>query len=246
MTRRIGIILGIFLMIIVFAGSAFPDCLCVLSTNYLTIDRDAFATFSIPAHFYNECVVGGIQFDIVTDPPGAILPVDIDLTGSRLENWELLSDTTNDDSNTRHFVGIANLPADPQTPPLDSGNGLLFNIIFEFGCNYVENSDVYLGFDNIIISDDTGYIIYENVSVAGSYVYIGDDVTPYNRGDTNCSGSLTGPDVTYLVNFFRGQQDCPCSRCAGDANADGSVIGSDVTFMVRYFSGTGPAPVPCD
>jgi len=77
-------------------------------------------------------------------------------------------------------------------------------------------------------------------------VFLGDDVTPIGRGDTNCSGSLTGQDVTYLVSYFRGQQDCPCSRCSGDANGDGNVIGSDVTFLVRYFSGIGAAPRPCD
>jgi hypothetical protein len=246
MTRRIGIILGISLMIIALTGSALADCHCAVYSNYLQLDRNGFATFSVPAFLYNVCNVGGIQLDIVTDPPGAVLPIDIDMTGSRLEQWEFLSDTTNDDSASRRFVGVANWPGGPQTPPLDSGQGLLFNIIFEFGCNYGENTSIFLTFENVIISDSTGYRIYDDVGIGGSFITIGDDVTPINRGDTNCSGSVTGPDVTYLVNFFRGVQDCPCSRCAGDSNGDGNVIGSDVTYLVRYFSGTGNAPRPCD
>jgi len=245
MIRRVGIILGVTLIMIAFTGSAFSDCLTVLSSNYLSIDRNAFVTFSIPVFLLNDCSVGGIQLDVVTDPPGAVLPVDIDLTGSRIGNWDFLSDTTNDDSNSRRFVGVANWPGDPETPPLDSGNGLLFNIVFEFGCNYSANTDIQLDFENVVISDSSGYHLY-NVVVAGSIIYLGDDVTPIGRGDANCSGNLTGPDVTYLVNFFRGLQDCPCSLCAGDANGSGDIIGSDVTFLVRFFSGIGPAPVPCD
>ena len=246
MTRRIGVIVGVVLMIIVFTGSAFSDCQCAVFADDLNIDRDGLATFSIPAFLINECNVGGIQFDIVTDPPGAILPIGIDLTGSRLENWEFLSDTTTNHSYTRRFVGIANLPDGPHTPPLDTGNGLLFNIIFQFGCNYVENSDINIAFNNVFISDSSGYIIYDDVEIGGSVVHVGDEVTPIGRGDAICSGTLTGPDVTYLVNYFRGMQDCPCSRCAGDANGSGTIIGSDVTYLVRYFSGIGSAPIPCD
>jgi len=246
MTRRIGIILGISLIGIALTGSVYADCFCELATNSLVIDRNGFATFSIPAFLYNECKVGGIQLDIVTEPPGVVLPVDLDLTGSRVGYWDLLSDTTTDDSMTRRFVGIANWPGDPQTPPLDTGYGLLFNIVFQFGCNYGENTDVHITFENIFISDSTGYRIYDDIALGGGFVFVGDDVTPINRGDTNCNGTRTSSDVTYLVNFFRGIQDCPCSRCAGDANGDGNVFGSDVTFLVRFFSGSGPTPRLCD
>jgi hypothetical protein len=246
MTRLVGIILGIPLIITAFAGSAFADCHFSLWPNNCAIDRDASITFSIPVFLLNDCNIGGIQLEIITDPAVAILPIDIDFTGSRIEYWEFLMDTTSNDSITRRFVGVANWPGGPQTPPLDTGNGLLFNIIFGFGCNYLENSNVILTFNDVVITDSTGYIIYDDVSIGNSQISIGDDVSPYPRGDANCNGSLTGQDVTYLVNFFRGTQDCACSHCAGDANGDGLIIGGDVTYLVRFFSGFGPRPRDCD
>jgi hypothetical protein len=71
----------------------------------------------------------------------------------------------------------------------------------------------------------------------------------YLPGDVNMSAgtwppAATGPDVTYLVNFFRG---IPTSRscllggfwCSADANGDCNVIGSDVTKLVNVFRGQG-------
>jgi len=69
----------------------------------------------------------------------------------------------------------------------------------------------------------------------------------YLPGDVNMSGwawppAATGPDVTYLVNFFRGlptSHSCLLSGfwCSADANGDCDVIGSDVTKLVNVFRG---------
>jgi hypothetical protein len=71
----------------------------------------------------------------------------------------------------------------------------------------------------------------------------------YLPGDVNMSGgnwppSATGPDVTYLVNFFRGvptSHSCRLSSfwCSADANGDCNIIGSDVTKLVNVFRGQG-------
>jgi len=70
-------------------------------------------------------------------------------------------------------------------------------------------------------------------------------------GDVNMSGgawppAATGPDVTYLVNFFRGlPTSTPCKFngnlglfwASADANGDCGIIGSDVTKLVNVFRG---------
>jgi len=71
----------------------------------------------------------------------------------------------------------------------------------------------------------------------------------YFPGDANMYGatwppSATGPDVTYLVNYFRGvSASHPCLLddfwASADANGDCNVIGSDVTKLVNVFRGIG-------
>jgi len=77
----------------------------------------------------------------------------------------------------------------------------------------------------------------------------GGGTIPYLPGDVNMAGgtwppSATGPDVTYLVNYFR---SAPTSHsclldgfwCSADANGDCNIIGSDVTKLVNVFRGQG-------
>jgi len=71
----------------------------------------------------------------------------------------------------------------------------------------------------------------------------------YLPGDVNMSGgtwppAATGPDVTYLVNYFRGastSHSCLLGGfwCSADANGDCNIIGSDVTKLVNVFRGIG-------
>ncbi|MCP4582026.1 MAG: hypothetical protein GY839_10435 [candidate division Zixibacteria bacterium] len=79
----------------------------------------------------------------------------------------------------------------------------------------------------------------------------GPDDKEYLPGDANMFNglwppSVIGADVTYLVNYFRGQPSSqPCNLCdldfwgSADANGDCLVIGSDVTKLVNYFRGFG-------
>ncbi len=65
-------------------------------------------------------------------------------------------------------------------------------------------------------------------------------------GDANNDGRVIGADVTYLVQYFAGNNPAPDPFYAGDANGDCSIIGSDVTYLVNYFRGIGSAPVVGD
>jgi len=70
---------------------------------------------------------------------------------------------------------------------------------------------------------------------------------PYLPGDVNMFAgawppAAISPDVTYLVNFFRGlptSQSCPLDGfwCSADANGDCNIISSDVTKLVNVFRG---------
>jgi hypothetical protein len=71
-------------------------------------------------------------------------------------------------------------------------------------------------------------------------------------GDVNSNGYVTGSDVTYASNYFKGgpppPDSCMCPDDflyhAADANGSCEFIGSDVTYLLNYFRG-GPAPVFC-
>ena len=100
---------------------------------------------------------------------------------------------------------------------------------------------------------------YSDTTCAGMVITPGDTMTldiqlvssgfEYLPGDVNMSAgtwppAATGPDVTYLVNYFRG---APTSHsclmdgfwCSADANGDCNIIGSDVTKLVNVFRGIG-------
>ena len=73
----------------------------------------------------------------------------------------------------------------------------------------------------------------------GGYEYLPADANMFNGA---WPPTVIGGDVTYLVNYFRGQPCCPSCIlgdffCAADINGDCNVIGSDVTRLVNYFRG---------
>jgi len=244
MTKRIFKFFGIIIIALLLPGkfSFAQDCDAVISINYLTLERDV-KTFTLPVFLVNPCEVYGIEVHITTESPGIITAISADTVGGRISGWEEFSyHNDNDNPDELIIFAVANLPAEPETPPLDSGNGLLYNVTFQFECNYEEDTVVNVIMDPVFIADDEGDLY--NVSIVNSVVTIGG--YNGNRGDANCSGEVLGSDVTYLVNYFRGNIGCPCSRCAGDANGDGHIIGSDVTYLVNYFRGIGPPPPPCD
>ncbi|MCP4584011.1 MAG: Omp28-related outer membrane protein [candidate division Zixibacteria bacterium] len=78
------------------------------------------------------------------------------------------------------------------------------------------------------------------VNVVEGLAYLPGDVNMFNGA---WPPTVIGGDVTFLVNYFRGQETSQACLvdgfwCSADANGDCMVIGSDVTKMVNYFRGT--------
>jgi hypothetical protein len=246
--KTIALIFAIVLLSSISAFAQSDECSAVFtfpSIDY--IDRDGRQTISQPLGFTNSsCPVGGINIKISTDPFGALEPVGIDTVGCRIAGFEYLDVIVNRLHHYMQVVAIANWPNAQQTPAMDTGTGTLFNILFKFGCGYQENVSVDINFDSIVVADSSGNILFDDITFNNSTIYVGNEVNPVVRGDTNCDGRRIGSDVTYLVSYFRGLTRCPCSRCAGDTNGDGLLIGSDVTYMVQYLGGRNPEPGPCD
>jgi subtilisin family serine protease len=65
------------------------------------------------------------------------------------------------------------------------------------------------------------------------------------RGDVNGSGTISIPDVTYLVAYLKGIGDPPECEEEGDVNGSGSINVTDVTHLVAYLKGIGPPPADC-
>jgi hypothetical protein len=241
----------VFLAVIVFSIPALAqdnDCYAAFgSDNIPYVDRDGTQLITQELYMDNRvCKVGGFQLRIYTEPFGALEPVGIDTVGSRISGWESVGTYTNREEGYLQIFALADLLySGGHTPPADTGIGMVCKVIFQFGCAYNENIQVQVNIDSVLVADSTGYILFDNVGFNNSTIYIGDDVTPIDRGDANCDGRLIGSDVTYMVSYFRGLRTCPCSLCAGDANGDGRIIGSDVTYMVQYFAGNNPLPGPC-
>jgi len=86
-------------------------------------------------------------------------------------------------------------------------------------------------------TESDGVTILMNESLV--YLFIPGDVNMYYG---TWPAAATGPDVTYLVNYFRSAPlSQPCFLdgfwASADANGDCNVIGSDVTKLVNFFRG---------
>lgn len=240
MARRIFWLFEILIAVMFLTGWTYSqDCIHFIYMDFLDTERDT-AVIKIPVYLDNSCPVGGFNLIMRCSAPDILVPFGADTIGSRISAWEYFDGNPGEDHPGSLFVsGVANMPGDPDTPPLEPGNGLLFNALFAFGCDYSTDTIVQIIIDTVFISNPEGEI--DSAVAYNNYIHIGEDTAI--RGDANCNGARTGSDVTYLVSFFKGFVGCPCSLRAGDANGDGNVGGSDVTYLVRYFKG-GPPPPP--
>ncbi|MEM4259639.1 MAG: S8 family serine peptidase [Candidatus Woesearchaeota archaeon] len=120
--------------------------------------------------------------------------------------------------------------------------------------------------DNLIYSiNDSRFIVNNNLFIwptnftsSGNYSFeitVSDgeysEITRFNvmvldyfiPGDANCNGVVNGMDVTYMINYFKGNQPAPyCGLLSIDTNGDCNTNGIDVTYLVRYFKGGGSPP----
>jgi len=244
MAKRILMFFEICIVSLLLTGSVLSqDCTTTISLGSLSLERNV-KTFVLPVNIENPCPIGGIHIFMTTDPPGIITPVMADTSGSRIAGWEQF-DYHNSQTNPDSFIvfGVANMPDGFDTPPLEPGDGLLFNVTIQFECGWEDCTTVDVVMGPVFICDTSGYNNYE-VIIENGVVEINESTA--RRGDTNCDSLLIGSDVTYLVNYFLGNVGCPCTLCAGDPNGDDRILGSDVTYLVNYFRGINPVPGPCD
>jgi hypothetical protein len=105
-------------------------------------------------------------------------------------------------------------------------------------------------FSRSSITDRPGWYI-DDLSFLGC-TFIGNECR-YTVGDMNGDGDLTGLDVSFGVNYFKGgpapTYTCMCPPhgswyVAGDVNANCVYNGVDITYLVAYFKGSS-APAPC-
>jgi len=146
------------------------------------------------------------------------------------------------------WPGSANIDTDPLFRNADLNNPDFHLMAIACGDSY-DSPCIDIGHPNIKdlvpgCANGLGTEMSDLGAYGGGYEQLG---LSYFPGDANMAGgawppAATGPDVTYLVNYFRGQetsQACFLSSfwCSADANGDCDVIGSDVTYLVNYFRG---------
>ncbi|NLI16293.1 MAG: hypothetical protein GX409_08425 [candidate division Zixibacteria bacterium] len=219
------------------------------------------APFPEPVYFDGADTIGGrlgyhIEYDttlyvtIIRDSIGIPIDTLIDTLTSVIEHfpWEYFYCAPSPYyPDSIYAVGLARFDTLPPYPvALDSGHGLIFNMIFrlpsDFDTDTIVNFYLPLTIELLFVADSSGYTnptYYYNGSIMMTI-----DPTIVIRGDVNCNGERRGSDVTYLVGYFKGVSAGPCIVKAGDANNDGFVSGGDVTYLVRYFKGIGPEPPP--
>jgi hypothetical protein len=65
------------------------------------------------------------------------------------------------------------------------------------------------------------------------------------RGDVNGSGTISIPDVTYLMAYLKSIGPAPTCFEEGDVNGSGTISIPDVTYLMAYLKSIGPAPPAC-
>jgi hypothetical protein len=245
--------LVVFVLIVMGTQFAFSQCPITVTLGNATVEPCSLQRISIPVYMNNTCGVGGFEFRICTTQrawltfqPGD--PQAADTIGSRISNWRMFSANVHAGADSQIIVtGIATMPPDTHTVFLPPGDGLIFTIHMNYNNNLICDSSQALAFTRGNVSDPSGNILYDSVTLNTDYVYVLAGRCGNNpRGDINCSGQFNGLDVTYLVAYLKGLGPGFCCLCSGDANHSGSVNGIDVTYMVGYFKGFNPPPDPCN
>jgi len=241
MAKQLTRVLGLILFAILFTGIAVSQEV-IIDIASVNLDREV-KTFSVAVNIENTVSIGGLDMSFTThetESPFIIKPIRIDRSVSCIADWEYFNVIFSDEDSTLvRVVAIANMPGGGNHPGLPPGEGLLFDIIYEFSCDFTVDTTLVITSDIATFTDLSGYLLYDARPAPGS-VTIGDDTAL--RGDANCDGRVIGSDITYLVSYLDNMVGCTCSLRAGDANSDGQVDIADVVYLKRFFNAEGPPP----
>jgi hypothetical protein len=223
-----------------------------ITIGNVTVEPCSTVRVNIPIFMSNSCDVGGISLRIHTTQPAwlSFTPGDLnaaDTIGSRISGWDMFAANVHSANPEQIYItAIADMPGGNIGALLYPGDGLICTMHLTFNNLLVCDTSQLISFVSAQVSDSTGNILYDSMVLNPDYFYVLPGHCNNNpRGDANCSGSLNGLDVVYLVAYFKGLGPGFCCLCSGDANSSGSVNGVDVTYLVAYFKGFNDPPAPC-
>lgn len=199
---------------------------------------------TLPVSLVNKDSIGGCQLLLHYDPSALILKP-VSRTATRTANWESFSVVLNPGGNQGdiRIVGIADLPNQTNTPPLDTGQGPIVNLTFQ-----ISEDPSIAGFtipvtfkftdqlDNTL-SDDKGDLIGQgSITYKNGSVFI----KQFNilLGDINLNGfAFDIGDAVRLANYFIDpvKNALNAQQIANsDVNQDGITASiADLVFLIR-------------
>jgi hypothetical protein len=175
----------------------------------------------------------------------------IDLTGSVIADWELVSARALTPTYFR-MGALADWPGGGLTPPLPPSDEpqLLFHMIVARVADSalfdtLQDREVTWLINPLgtVFTDSAGQEIGDaaNVLVDGTLSF----ESLCTVGDTDGSGFFTAADIIYLVRYVFKSGPLPvCGGVTGDANCSGVINSADIIYLVLYAFKDGPPPCP--
>ncbi|OGC94416.1 MAG: hypothetical protein A2142_07235 [candidate division Zixibacteria bacterium RBG_16_48_11] len=199
---------------------------------------------TLPLSLVNKDSVGGCQLLLHYDPSALVLK-SVTRTGTRTQNWESFSVVLDQGGNQGDIkiVGIANLPNQISTPPLDTGQGPITKLTFQ-----ISENPIFAGFkipvifkftdqlDNTL-SDHLGNLIEQTSLTYKSGSVLIKSLTVL-LGDINLNGfAFDIGDAVQLANYFIdpvGNALNAQQIANSDVNQDGITASiADLVFLIR-------------
>ena len=240
-----------------------PDSIIVGNLDRTSVQASPGDTVNIPVWLKNDENIGAVSLPIAA--PDQFIAEWTECTQfGQLATWPTLFDEdgpVEDEPyighSTQYIGGIYVHLVDPNLDGTPVNTNGVWTKITEYTCiissdesNIHDSTQFIQGFfpplGSFYFDNDTESAHWIPVYLGG-YLKVVHPGYEYRPGDVNMYvGSwppvVTGPDVTYLVNYFRGvPSSVPCFLdgfwASADANGSCTVIGSDVTKLLYYFGG---------
>jgi len=238
-----------------------PDSMIVGNLDRTSMQVNPGDTIAIPIWLKNDENIGGMLLPIA-GPEQFIAQWTVCEEFGQLATWPSMWDEDGPIEDepyigytTQRILGVHLDLVDPDLNGVPVNTYCFWEKIAEYTCiissdesNIRDSTQLiqsfYPPFGSFHFSDDTGDSSWTPVYIGG-YLKVVHPGYEYYPGDANMTGGVWPPyvqanDITYLVNYFRGQVNA-CNLddfyAAADANGDCLVTGNDVTRLRSYFMG---------